>query len=339
MKSKLFFFCLFMMSAFMCYAQDIAVQSPSNTTTIYNDLNKAIINAPAGSTVYLPSGIMPISDTVKIQKKLIIIGIGHQPDTEGGNTTIGGNIQFYAGADGSCLMGCYVTGNVNLANADGNFDNFLMRYCNINSLQVGNDKCFGIIINQNYIRNNSNGGSSPLQFTNNVIHTISGVTGGLISNNIIRHNPGWVRPNGDWRYYSFPLLYVNSTLITNNVLIESYSIHNGSNCIISNNMISSDRPLQDSWIPSAWGDNTVIVTDWNEIFAKYDLGVNPLCDYHLKGPFGKNAGTDGTDIGIYGGTGFSDTGLPPYPQIIIKNVPAQTDENGNLKIQVKIKSY
>ncbi len=322
MKSKLFFFCLFMMSAFMCYAQDIAVQSPSNTTTIYNDLNKALINAPAGSTVFLPSGLMPISDTVKIQKKLIIIGVGHRLDTEGGNTTIGGNIQFYKGADGSSLMGCYVTGNVNLANADGNVDNFLMRYCNINSLQVGNDKCLGIIINQNYIRNEHTGGNSPIQFTNNVLNTIKDVTGGLVANNVIRHQVWW-----GW---SSPLMNINSTLIKNNIIIDAYSIQHTtfSNCIISNNMLTG-----------AWGDNTAIVTDWNEIFARYDLGVNPLCDYHLKGPLGKNAGTDGTDIGIYGGTGFSDTGLPPYPQIIIKNVPAQTDENGNLKIQVKIKSY
>ncbi|MFA6572480.1 MAG: hypothetical protein WCT77_14725, partial [Bacteroidota bacterium] len=134
MKTKHFTLVLLLFATVKCFAQDIAVQSPSNVTKIYLDLNKAIYEAEAGSTIYLPAGVLALNDTMKIHKKLSIIGVGHRPDTEGGNTTIGGNIQFYAGADGSSLMGCYVTGNVNLANDEGAVSNFLLKYCNVNSL-------------------------------------------------------------------------------------------------------------------------------------------------------------------------------------------------------------
>jgi len=180
------------------------------------------------------------------------------------------------------------------------------------------------MVNQNYIRNSSSGAHAPIQFNNNVLHSIQDVTGGLIANNILRHNSlHWV----DYWNTNFPLWNINSTSIKNNVLIEPFSIHYGSNCVVINNMLAS-----------AWGDNPVIVSDWNDALIKFDLGVSPLCDYHLKSTIGKNAGSDGTDIGVYGGTGFSDTALPPYPQIVFKNIPAQTDEYGNLKIQIKVKA-
>lgn len=318
------FIATFLMISLSLQAQDIAVQTPANNTVIYHDLNLAFNNAPNGSSIFLPAGVLGLSDTVKIHKKLSIIGVGHRPDTEGGNTTIGGNIQFFAGSDGSSLMGCYVTGDVILANGEGPVTNFLIKYCNINSLQVGNPFCHTVLINQNFIRNSSSGGNSPIQLTNNILHSLANVTGGLIANNIIRHFLyGWLDNfRIHWSFWN-----INSTIIKNNILIDPQSILAGSNCIINNNMLTSQ-----------WGDNSVAVADWNEIFIKWDLGVTTLSNYHLKSNIGKNAGTDGTDIGIYGGTGFSDTALPPYPQIVFKNIPTQTDEFGNLKIQIKVKA-
>ena len=60
-------------------------------------------------------------------------------------------------------------------------------------------------------------------------------------------------------------------------------------------------------------------------------------DYHLKDDaVGKGAGSDGTDVGIYGGNGFNEMGTPPYPYVIFKKVPNETDAQGNLKIKVKV---
>ncbi|MDR2774125.1 MAG: hypothetical protein LBC19_05185 [Tannerella sp.] len=91
-----------------------------------------------------------------------------------------------------------------------------------------------------------------------------------------------------------------------------------------------------------WGDESYgtikIVGDWEDIFEGPITGVNPVCNYHLKGTQGKNEATDGTDVGIYGGSGFSDAALPPIPRITNKKVAEQTDENGNLKVQIQVKA-
>jgi hypothetical protein len=85
-----------------------------------------------------------------------------------------------------------------------------------------------------------------------------------------------------------------------------------------------------------WGVNCIQTGDW-DIFAGPNNGANPTSNYALKpGSPGKNAATDGTDIGIYGGTGFSDSALPPGPRIVSKKVADQTDANGNLRVEIKV---
>ena len=165
MKTTLLFLSFFMLTAVVSRAQEIAVQSPSNVTKVYNDLNKAITAAEAGSIVFLPAGGVQLNDTVKIMKRLTIIGVGHRSDTEGGFTMVAGKFQFYKGSDGSSLMGVYLSGDVYIANTDGEVNNFLLQYCNVNSVQVGNQYCSTLLINQNYLRNGSNGGNSPIHFT------------------------------------------------------------------------------------------------------------------------------------------------------------------------------
>jgi hypothetical protein len=305
-------------------AQTISVVAPDNTTTLYTSLDTAIIKAAAGSTIYLSGGGFQIKDETKITKKLTIIGIGHKADNDNadGNTVVSGNFFFENGTSNSAVMGLYLSGNVNIADANVAVNNFLLRYCNVNSVQVGNSNCQGVVINQNYLRNISNCSNSAVSFTNNVLHSIYRMDGGVIKNNVVRHS---------YEYYdSYPFNYVSNSQISNNILIDPHNIHRGNNCIISNNMLNTD-----------WGDEsygTIKITgDWEDIFEGPITGVNPVCNYHLKSAQGKNAGTDGTDVGIYGGTGFSDAALPPGPRIIRKVIADQTDENGNLRVQIEVK--
>jgi hypothetical protein len=91
-----------------------------------------------------------------------------------------------------------------------------------------------------------------------------------------------------------------------------------------------------------WGDETnatiKIVGDWEDVFEGPITGVSPVCNYHLKSNQGKGEATDGTDVGVYGGTNFSDAALPPIPRIVNKKIAEQTDENGKLKVQIQVQA-
>jgi hypothetical protein len=65
----------------------------------------------------------------------------------------------------------------------------------------------------------------------------------------------------------------------------------------------------------------------------YDIHHN----YHLiAGSPGINGGSDGTDIGIYGGEPFKDGMLPVNPHIQFKYVAGSTSPNGTLNIHFKV---
>jgi len=321
------------------HAQQIAVVSPANATTLYNDLNLAIRDAQAGSTIYLPGGGFQVNDSTKITKKLTLMGVGHRPDNDNadGSTIIGGNLFFEGGADNSALIGVYLSGDVNIGTTTDAVNNFLLRFCNVNSVQVKNSYCYGVVINQNYLRNTCNGGNSPISFTNNILHSLRGISGGIINNNIIHHaiSHNYLDCLGclvatSYYFCDDPLLCVIFSQINNNIIYTSHS-----NGIAVNNSVSNNL-LFFSYTNSNFGENHISGSIEN-VFEGPDKGINPTSNFHLKdGPW-KTGATDGGEVGIYGGSGFSDSALPPIPRITHKKIAEQTDENGKLKIQVQVK--
>ena len=303
-------------------AQQIAVVSASGSTSLYQDLNEAITGASSGSVIYLPGGGFQLKDETKITKPLTIMGVSHRVDADNadGSTIIGGNIWFNEGSDGSSVMGVYVSGDVNIGE-DAPVSNILVRTCNINSVQVKKSDCKGITINQCYVRNSSYFCSCNPTITNCVLYNLRDINGGTIDHNVVTSNHYY---NSSWQYAFFN---VSNAIITNNILIDPRDVLRGENCLVSNNMLGRD-----------WGDGCVKVDDWAEVLGDISKGVSTASDFQLKGKDGKGEATDGTDIGIYGGTGFNDEAVAPIPRIVSKVVPEQTDAQGKLKITVTVKA-
>ena len=171
MKTTIFSFIAALAATLALQAQQISVVTPDGTSTaLFTDLNLAIQAATSGSTVYLSGGGFQVNDTTKIKKRLTIIGIGHRPDNDNadGNTNVSGNFWFESGSDNSAVLGLYLSGNVNIGTSAGAVNHFLLRYCNVNSVRVGNSNCQGIEINQNYLRTTSDFGNAPIRLTNNI---------------------------------------------------------------------------------------------------------------------------------------------------------------------------
>ncbi|MDR0757210.1 MAG: hypothetical protein LBF85_05115 [Tannerella sp.] len=329
MKTKAFIFIVALfVAAVAVHAQQISVVTPGGATTLYTSLDDAISGAEAGSTVYLSGGGFQVRDETKITKQLTLVGIGHRTDNENadGNTTLNGNLFFEGGSDNSALMGLYLSGNVNIGTSETAVNTILVRYCNVNSILVKNSGCQGVLINQNYIRSSSDGGNSAITFSNNIIHSIRSVIGGVIDHNLIRYAY-------NYRDYYMPDPYHNITgsTVTNNICREGNSPSNRDSGNSGNQVSNNIYAEADGNDPYA-----TVPENWDEVFVGPDKGVNPASNFALKGTVGKNGGSDGTDIGIYGGSGFSDSARPPGPRIVSKKVGEQTDAAGNLRVEIKV---
>ena len=310
-------------------AQSIAAVSPSNVTTMYQTLDKAVTEADNGSVIYLPGGGFQISDDTKIEKKFTIMGVSHRGDTDNadGATIIAGNLNFDKGSSGSSVIGVYVSGDINVGSADDSVLNLTVRFCNVNSIQVKNAQSSGMIVNQCYLRNNSNFGGCNVHLDNNILHSIQNVNGGIINHNVVTSFITWT----EWRYtYASSVNGVQNTSITNNFFLD-YRDHGLGACSILNNCIGT----------GTMGEECVILDEnvsWDDVFEKHK-GVSINSKYKLKGKWGKGAATDGTDLGIYGGSSFSDKkSLAPIPRIVSKKVSEHTDGSGNLHIEISVKA-
>lgn len=331
MTKKLIIACTALLWSAALIAQSISVVAPDGTTKLYQTLTKAIEGATGGSVIYLPGGGFPINDSVKITKKLTIIGIGHKIKTENpdGYTTIGGNLFFNQGSDGSALMGCYVTGTVHIGN-DAKVDDVLIRCNNINHVWVGNGS-MGTNVNQNYLREGANFTGTSGRVTNNVTKYVRDMDDGFISNNIITDYSGYES------YVRAAIFLCDRTSITNNIIFSdnigregssSYYryIHTGSNCFASGNMCMVN-----------WGDDCINLGgegfSWSNVFENWN-GISATSNFKFKEEYKQYEGK----VGIYGGTKFSDDQLAPVPYIVGKDIPEQTDAAGQLHVKIRVKA-
>ena len=324
MKKLFLTFVFAIVATLTAMAQQISVVSTTGATTLYRTLQEAIEGADPGSVIYLPGGGFPISDEVKINKKLTIIGIGHKSnnDNADGNTTINGNLFFSQGSDGSALMGCYMTGKVYIGydgSSSFSVNDVVVRYCNLNSFYT--DKtCKGTVLNQSYIRSDYEVYGSG-EISNNIFYRLYGnpESGLIIANNIITMSwsPGLQK-------------ICNSTLINNIILnSSSYSnINQGNNNYCSGNMIF--RSMVEDETPI---DLTGI--DPNDVFVNYNGGnISLLSDFHFKEAYKQYEGK----VGVYANDTDFDKQLAPVPHIVDKRVDEQTDASGKLNVKIRVKA-
>ena len=142
-------------------------------------------------------------------------------------------------------------------------------------------------------------------------------------------------------------MYSNPTFsyctVQNNIFVTGVNTNNTSDHNTFNNNLFS------SAITFTNGTNTftpalVANTTTGNADPQFNGGTGTtylsISDYHLKvASAGHNAGTDLTDLGIYGGTGFNWGGTPPVPMIYFYNLkPNYVQSNGTLNITVSVKN-
>ena len=318
----------------------IAVQNGSKQT-FYTNLDDVITNAQAKDTVYIPGGIFPVTNNnLTINKELHFIGAGiFRDSTKATNLTrIDATMTLVAEANNSSFEGIYFfNGSINAGDED--IDNLSISRCHLQNINLSRLSS-NWLVSGNIIDNGING-TNP-----SFAPSIPNAQSNYISNNIIGYLISNFGPNN---------VFKNNTLLSN----LGENIANISNCVLENNIFLyyqgmnfgiSNCILRNNLSVGAFGFNTTNNIEnnnytsqpINSIFINYSESGIPVYsdtdDYNLQPNCpGKNAGTDGTDVGIYGGAyPWKDGSIPSNPHFQSIQIAPKTDTNGNLNVKIKV---
>lgn len=333
MKKCLFIIFLLISIMYIAQAQFplITVQT-GNETKFYGDLTMALDSSQAGSVLYLSGGTYS-SETTQfiIKKKFIIYGVGHNPDSNSvtGITRINANITFDTGSDSSAITGVYCTNPIYI---NQSVYNILIKRCRMTNLSLNGNNAY---IEENIIDGNIVGGNkmiNSLLEKNIITGGISLMNYSLFKNNIMLATSSPVFGWGNTSYSTFENnIFLNLSadssfnlsacinLNFNNNIFADFTFSNNASNSLSKNIMGQ---AQSSIFENQTG---------NTFFYHHN--------YHLKSTCpGVGAGTDGTDIGIYGTSEpYKDGALPDIPHIIQDN-SSTGSSNGLFKIDIKVEA-
>lgn len=296
-----------------------------------NALSTAYTEAQNGDTVYLSGGgFVPPS---AFDKQLIIFGAGHYPDTSAvtGKTFINGHVVLHENADMFYLEGVEVTGNFEITE-NTSVNNLTIKRCKINGdFNVRGDQsnpslnlCLvgNVFVGNIRLGNVQNG----LLSNNIIVKTFVYSNGNLISNNVIMgHMQGY-----DQKY----LFNGNSNTLNNNIFFMTFdaALPQGSNNFFNNNVYVHSNPNYGT--ASTNSGNYVGVPRDSIFINQTGNSFSYEHDFHLQSPT-SYIGTDGTQVGIYGGAyPYKEGAVPSNPHIQEENI-APTATGGQLNVQIK----
>lgn len=303
------------------YNSSITVQYTDGQVSYFDTLDEAFMALKAGCVVYIPSGSYTLSskEETKIKCQVAIYGAGcrsYGKDTD--YTRIIGNLEFVEGASSSVIMGFRSESNIYVRE---NVKNLLIKNVDVVRIYFSSESNTGCLVTSSVIRDYLTGnGYAPVQVTNCLAGNIGTIRGGEIANCILKPSSYYYTDYSSYSSYS--------SLMRNNIGLDSDKSTSLSDCQETCNMVGSSPQ-----IPYPTGGVEALFEKYDPS-DPFDLSKN---NYRLKkGVSGTNAGTDGKDIGLYGGTGFDDTGRAPIPKIKIREIAPQTDDKDRLKVRIEV---
>lgn len=318
-----------------------AVVKSNGTTFICPTLDSAYTLAANGDYIYLPGGTFNLSNS--ISKQIHLIGAGSDEDStqvtgptifssctvapNGSNGSIEGikisgaiNFDGVIPVSNYSVKRCYIGGGLGFSNGTI-VENLSVFNCFIGSSSTGGSGFFSFfgtgvcnnsLFNSNVISSYINIGGSSNLFGNNLF-----ILGQLFGSVQLFH--GSTYQNN---------IFQNGMLVSSSSSIF-YNNLNGSLTGSSNTVYSwLSEPTDSTFV----NPGTINQYGW----FVYDKHNN----YRLRpSSLGKNTGTDGTDRGLFGGAfPWVDGSVPSNPHIYFKQVAPQTNSNGQLQIQFKVRT-
>ncbi|HEC45002.1 MAG TPA: hypothetical protein ENI20_19520 [Bacteroides sp.] len=339
------------------------VSNDSNFPADYSTLQNAIDGASSSDTIYVYGTSSSYGD-ISVDKTLVFIGVGHYPQIQTVSPSTIGTITLTAAASNTIFSGLYLSGDSNVEPASGTnsiiFENCFIRLTGSQYVIAGATNCDNWIIRGSRIWCSQNFISSGYYDVGFYVGSTN--DNWLILNNVFHGNNIQLIEANQTTVFSHNLVLFyqirffqncSEVIITNNMFIDYYSnspminFNDGcTNCLFNHNLTWSNYADENSLalpeIPNANNTGSNNLNNTNPFFTTYQGGSSFSYnhDYHLQaGSPAALAGSDGTDIGIYGGTGsfkFNMFGYPEIPRFYYMNIKNTVlPENGTLNIEIK----
>lgn len=332
-------------------AKIITVGNYNTAKGEFATVQEAVDNATAGDTLYINGSGTNYGD-VTISKKLTIIGNGFHPNKQYIQPTMLEDVYLQTPATGTTFSGIYFTNSV--AAQSGNYpDSIIYSRCKINAFHFGN--CNTVLVKNCHIY-----GKIDSRSTNSGKNI-------LFSNCVFS---GYGQLSNDFEYNPERVVFANSMFLsddtTKTIYSSIYSSDIYQNLVFRNNIFFGISPYNQYTNNFVFENNIVYYSANTGIYENAHIrlrnnliGVNPefvdvpdgttgygyARNYNLSETSpGKGAGTDGTDIGVFGGmfpfpediSPYQTTPMPAIPQVVEMNIQTPAIESGEpLKVKVK----
>lgn len=332
MKKVYVFFAFMIALSGTCQAQIIALHSTSGVQIFKgnNALASAYTVAQNADTLYLSGGTFV--PPANFDKQLFLYGAGHYVDSTltTGKTFISGNVILQENADLFHLEGLEITGNLTF-NTNQSANNVTVIRCKIN----GNTDILGDLSNASNnlaLINNVFTGSVNLTnavdvlVTNNIFqHVLVNTYGNQINNNIFL--------NGTY-VSTYCIFTGNNNTLNNNIFIYTSGLTYGTGNVFKKNIFVSTNP--------AYGLSSTVLASYlntpqaNICVTQTGNAFNYEHNYHLQAPE-TYLGTDGSEVGIYGGMfPYKEGAVPANPHIRTLEVSSKTNPAGEINVKLSV---
>ncbi len=322
----------------------LATLEHNGTTSVFygnGAFTSAYTAATSGDTIVLSTGSFNTNDWY-LTKTLTIIGSGIYSDSVTMNTSFNQSLYFSPESQNSTIEGV-ACGYVYI-----NASNLKFNRCSMNStINFSSEGTTNTLINGCVFTGNSINFNS-INTTNVTIKNTLFISNSPYLNNgtgvYFEHNT-FVN-NYYWGLFSYMVgsYFKNNVFYLNNAATALINSINSST--FEGNLFSETNNSGASLSNSNYQGNTYLTNYYpvnqGSVFSSIVNGdiytFSWKNNYHLSTP-SSYLGTDATEDGIYGGTTpFKYKATPSNPQIVSKTIAGQTDQNGNLPVNIKAKA-
>lgn len=309
------------------FAQKLIALHHEGAVSYFTDLAAAYNASVSGDTLYLPGG--SFNNGLNLEKSLIIIGVGHNPDsTAATGPTIFGALGLWEGSSNSQITGIYINSTLY---SGGNVSNIAISRCYLKGgLTFYNGTRSNWVISENWV------GIAHGGFYYSIWQASGGSTDFFISNNVVGGHIPLYNSSYSNNIFLGGALYVGGSVISNNVFYSNFETSTGSSQWYNNlNSGINGGPTGNG---NTGSGNYLDGVSLESIFVNYSPGNTFYQnDFHVVNP--AYLGNDGTPVGIYGGPfPWKDGSLPFTPHIQAKTIGASTNPDGTLNINITVKA-